>query len=53
MIHSIAYIHFLMTFMGAVKSIDFIVQMIRRWWLKWRQLTDKILIHLRLLVQTG
>lgn len=51
MFNQITYIHALpMAFVGAVKGINFIVQMKRRWRLKWRQLTAEIL---GLLIQIG
>lgn len=54
MLHPMAYIHAIsMAFVGAVKSTNFVLQMIRRWRLKWRQLTDKKLIHLGVLLKTG
>lgn len=46
----VAYIHAItMAFVSAVKGINLIVQMKRRWWLEWYGLMGEILIHLLLL----
>jgi hypothetical protein len=51
MFQKIAYIHgMMMALVRAVKSINLIVQVERRWRLKRRELMGKILIHLLLLL---
>lgn len=49
MLWEITYVHAItMAFMRAVKSINLVILVERRWWLEWRELMAQILIQLRL-----